>query len=74
METKLLFFNFIKFHSRSIPPHTRWRGISAAVAPSEAATDITARDMTTDETGRARYRHDMHGKTVRMRGTVRSIH
>ena len=52
----------------------RWRGISAAVAPSEAATDITARDMTTDETGRARYRHDMHGKTVRMRGTVRSIH
>ncbi len=52
----------------------RWRGISAATNLPPATVDITAKGMTTDETGRTRYRHEMHGKVVRMRGRVHSVH
>lgn len=51
----------------------RWRGISAAADLPPASVDITAKDMTTDETGRTRYRHEMHGKVVRMRGRVHNV-
>ena len=53
---------------------SRWRGISAAIDLPSASVDITAKDMTTDETGRTRYRHEMHGKVVKMRGRVHSVH
>lgn len=53
---------------------SRWRGISAATGLPPASVDITAKDMTTDETGRTRYRHEMHGKVVRIRGRVHSLH
>lgn len=52
----------------------RWRGISAATNLPPASIDITAKGMTTDETGRTRYRYEMHGKVVKMRGRVHSVH
>lgn len=52
----------------------RWRGISAATNLPPASVNITAKGMTTDETGRTRYRYEMHGKVVSMRGRVHSVH
>lgn len=49
-----------------------WTRTREKPAPSEEAAQSSARTLTTDTEGRPRFRFDMHGRPVKMRGIVRT--
>ena len=49
-----------------------WTRTREKPAPPEEAAQSSARTLTTDAEGRPRFRYDMHGRPVRMRGIVRT--
>ena len=49
-----------------------WTRTREKPAPPEETAESGARTLTTDTEGRPRFRYDMHGRPVRMRGIVRT--
>lgn len=49
-----------------------WTRTREKPAPLEEAAQSSARTLTNDTEGRPRFRYDMHGRPVRMRGIVRT--
>lgn len=49
-----------------------WTRTREKPAPPEEAAQSSARTLTTDTEGRPRFRFDMHGRPVKMRGIVRT--
>ncbi len=49
-----------------------WRKTSEPRTEPPTAAKVDAKEMTVDDEGRTRYRYEMHGKPIAMRGTVRS--
>lgn len=49
-----------------------WTRTREKPAPPEEAAQSSARTLTTDTEGRPRFRFDMHGRPVRLRGIVRT--
>ena len=49
-----------------------WTRTREKPAPPEETAESSARTLTTDAEGRPRFRYDMHGRPVRMRGIVRT--
>ena len=49
-----------------------WTRMREKPAPLEEAAQSSARTLTTDTEGRPRFRFDMHGRPVKMRGIVRT--
>ena len=50
-----------------------WREIPSSATPEPDAIDVTVRDLTVSAFGVKGFQTDYHGKTVRMRGVVRSL-
>jgi len=63
-ETDLYHYTLVRANWRPAPGKSVW---------NPEIRDVTFRSMTKDEAGRRRYRYELHGLPVRIRGTVRRL-
>jgi len=63
-ETDLYHYTLVRAH---------WHPHSAAANRDPPVQDVTAKSLSKDDAGRRRYRQELHGQLVRIRGRVRSL-